>query len=263
VRESYAAALEAVRLESVEEARCWVATVAHDFNNLLAAIGLNCDRIASDAADAKQVRSLVERIRSLQQFARGQVEDLLVLGWSTPAAGREARLSKVVVEMLPLLEQLCGEKARVYATLDPRAGRVAMSSGRVRQVLLNLVVNARDAVEHNGRIGIETFRRRIARGECARIGLRVWDNGKGMDRAARRGIQRLFFSSKDGPARGWGLFTVRRAVAEAGGEVRIESNGKGTRITVLLPAAAQGRSRGSGRAARTQSDGKRMGLIEK
>ncbi len=262
----YAAALQAVRLESLEEARCWVATVAHDFNNLLAAIGLNCDRIASEATNANQVRDLVERIRSLQQFARGQVKHLLLLARAAPESRADTRLSEVIREMLPLLEQLCG-KTRLCVRLDPRVGEVEMSAGGLRQVILNLVLNARDAVAHNGRIGIEAFRCRSTRGaRGARVGLRVWDNGKGMDPAARRGIQRAFFSSKDGPTRGWGLFTVRRVVAEAGGEVRIESHAsKGTRFTVFLPVR-QLRSRASSQpvaASAFQEGTRRAGLIDK
>jgi two-component system, cell cycle sensor histidine kinase and response regulator CckA len=238
-----AAVLEAVRLEALEEARCWVGTVAHDFNNLLAAIGLNCDRIASEATNANEVRHLAARVRGLQQFARSQVEQLVIVARAGPHTVPVTRLSEVINEMLPLLEQLCGKKTRFHVRLDPRVGKVAVSPFGVRQVILNLVLNARDAVARDGRIGIEAFRCRAARGGGgARVGLRVWDNGRGMDRAARTGIERLFFSSKGGSMRGWGLFAVRRVVAEAGGELSIESRaGRGTRFTVFFPVIQSGR----------------------
>ena len=238
-----AAVLEAVRLEALEEARCWVGTVAHDFNNLLAAIGLNCDRMVSEARDANQVRHLAERVRDLQRFARRQVEQLLTVTPVAPQSVPATRLSEVIKEMLPLLEQLCGKKTRLRVRLDRNVGDVAVSAFGVRQVVLNLVLNARDAVARDGRIGIEVFRCRTVRGGGgARVGLRVWDNGRGMDRAARRGIDRPFFSSKDGSIRGWGLFAVRRVVAEADGELSIESRpGRGTRFTVFLPVIQSGR----------------------
>lgn len=239
-----AAVLEAVRLEALEEARLWVGTVAHDFNNLLAAIGLNCDRIASRATNADEVRHLTARIRGLQQFARAQVEQLLIVARRGPETGYVTPLSEVIHEMLPLLEQLCGKKTRFHVRLDPRVGKVAVSPFEVRQVILNLVLNARDAVAGRGRIGIEAFQHRGVRGDGgASIGLRVWDNGKGMDRAARRGMERPFFSSKGGSIRGWGLLAVRRVVADAGGELSIESRvGRGTRFTVLLPVIQSGRN---------------------
>jgi signal transduction histidine kinase len=204
---------------------------------MLAAIGLNCDRIAREAANANQVRHLAARVQGLQQFARAQVEQLLTVDRAARHTVPVTRLSEAIKEMLPLLEQLCGKKMQLRVRLDPNLGDVAVSAFGVRQVILNLVLNARDAVARDGRIGIEAFRCRAAPGGGgARVGLRVWDNGRGMDRAARRGIERPFFSSKHGSIRGWGLLAVRRVVAEAGGELSIESRaGKGTRFTVFLP----------------------------
>jgi len=146
-------------------------------------------------------------------------------------------MDEIVRGMLPLLRQLCGE-VELGARFEAGGGEVGVNAARLRQVVLNLVLNARDAAGSGGRIRIETSQRRKAAGGLRTgIRLRVWNSGSALNRATRTKMQVPFFSSKGKGGHGWGLWTIRRVIAEAGGEMRIESGKKnGTRVTVLLPA---------------------------
>jgi two-component system, cell cycle sensor histidine kinase and response regulator CckA len=240
---AYADALDAVRMEAAEEAQQWVAGVAHDFNNVLSAIRLNCDRLRAGARDQEQVLLLSRRIQGLAEFAQRQVEELLMLG-RFDASEASSRVNDIVRGMLPLLRQLCSE-VELGARFESGGGEVGVSAARLRQVVLNLVLNARDAAGGGGRIRIETSRRRTSAGGL-RTGvlLSVWNSGSALSRATRRNMQAPFFSSKGEDGHGWGLWTIRRVIADAGGEMRIAGRKKkGTRVTVLLPGR-QGRSAG-------------------
>jgi two-component system, cell cycle sensor histidine kinase and response regulator CckA len=126
-----------------------------------------------------------------------------------------------------------GDRIEVVARLDPDAGRVAMSPSQLGQVIMNLVVNARDAMPHGGQLTIETLR---AGSEAV---LAVIDTGIGMDTATRERLFEPYFTTKEpGKGTGLGLSTVRDVVRQAGGRIEVSSEvGRGSTFTIHLPRA--------------------------
>jgi PAS domain S-box-containing protein len=221
--------------------------VAHDFNNLLTVI-LSCsgsllellplaDPRRADAEDiADAARKAAQLTRQLLAFGRRQA--------SAPVA---LDVGEVVAGMESLLRRLIGEDVKLEFTRSPTAGRVRADAGQLEQVVLNLVVNARDAMPGGGRIRVETGALDLtAAGEEARRGaaparyvtLTVRDEGTGMTAETRSHLFEPFFTTKaKGKGTGLGLATVYGIVKQAGGDVRVESApGQGSTFEVLLPA---------------------------
>jgi len=238
------------RLESLGQL---VGGVAHDFNNLLNIIQGYADDAAEQLQsiadvwltpdlpdDIEQVRVAAQQAirltRQLLTFARHEVTrpEVLDLNESVRGAGQ-------------LLRRTLGEHIELAITTEPGLWRVKADRGQLEQVLVNLAVNARDAMPGGGRLVIDTAntevdetyatsRARLAPGRYAR--LRVSDSGTGMDRATAERVFEPFFSTKPkGRGTGLGLATVYGVVTGAGGSIEIYSEvGLGTTVSVLLPA---------------------------
>ncbi len=223
--------------------------IAHDFNNLLTAI-LGSTQLLLQATppddprheDAVEIRNAgmraAELTRQLLAFSRRQVLAPKVLG-----------LNAVVAHMQKMLRRLLGEDIELAVTLEPEAGTVNADPGQLEQVLLNLAVNARDAMPTGGRLTIETTRvtvtselaerrHRLPAGDY--LCLAVADTGAGMDEATQAHLFEPFFTTKEvGKGTGLGLATVYGIVKQSGGYVWVYSEvGHGTTVKVYLPRVA-------------------------
>jgi two-component system cell cycle sensor histidine kinase/response regulator CckA len=221
--------------------------VAHDFNNLLTVISsyatLLCDRFhAGDEphADAAEIRIAAERATAITR-------QLLTLSSCRSIEARAIELNDVISQLLPMLRRLVGDNVTITAYLDERSTIVADRS-QVDQVLLNLAVNARDAMSDGGRITLETRTHDLDDESAALRGLRpglyvvlsVTDTGMGMDADTQARIFEPFFTTKESAkGTGLGLSIVHGIVAQAGGTIAVYSEpGQGTAFHLYLPACS-------------------------
>jgi two-component system cell cycle sensor histidine kinase/response regulator CckA len=224
--------------------------VAHDFNNLLTGVLLYCDLLLVGLDSGHSLRKYVEEIRAAGLQATGLVRQLLAVARPQSVAAQLLSLNDVVEGMRSLLRRLIGENIQLQFQLDLNLGLVRMDPTQAQQILLNLVLNSRDALPEGGRITIETCHCQIqvvaerAAGSPARLPcalLMVGDNGKGMDAETRHHLFEAFFTTKaPGCGTGLGLTTVHDIVTASGGLIYVDSEpGGGTRITVLLPVVPE------------------------
>ncbi len=220
--------------------------IAHDFNNLLTAISGHCDLLLlrhgpedSEFADLEQIRQNANRAAAL-------VSQLLAFSRKQTLKPERLELHDVLSEVSHLLNRLVGEKVELSVVHDPCVGPVRADRRRLEQVLMNLVVNARDAMPEGGTIRIETApltlpeamhrgRATVPAGEYAVI--RVIDSGCGIPADRLDKIFEPFFITKRiGEGTGLGLSTVYGIVKQSGGYVFVESrDGTGTRFDILFP----------------------------
>ncbi len=220
--------------------------VAHDFNNLLTVIGVHVDllRRRRDERELTEVAGAVERAgqltRQLLAFSRQSVFEL-----------RRIDPVRNVRDSLRMMNRIVGEDVQISFRAASLVGAVAVDPSQLEQVLLNLVVNARDALPRGGHVEVTVERVRIdtppddaqpslAPGEY--VVLEVSDDGVGMDETVRSRALEPFFTTKEpGRGTGLGLAMVFGIASQLGGAVALSSaRGKGTRVRVYLPAAEAG-----------------------
>jgi two-component system, cell cycle sensor histidine kinase and response regulator CckA len=241
--------------ENLFQAQRWEAIgrltggVVHDFNNLLTGILLYCDLLLSELDARDPRRRYAEEIRSAIVPASGLVRQLLVFARPQQIDLYPVSFNEIAEDMRGLLTRLVGENVSLELRLDPQLGLVKIARSQAHQLLLNLVLNARDALPAGGRICIESSNGdfRPVTGVDSAISniclpcvlLSVTDNGHGMDDKTRRRLFEPFFTTKAGKASGLGLTTVQSIVASHRGLIHFESEqGIGTRAMILLPRAS-------------------------
>jgi two-component system cell cycle sensor histidine kinase/response regulator CckA len=220
--------------------------VAHDFNNLLTGILLYCDLLMVGLEPCHRVRKYAEEIRKAGMQATGLVRQLLAIARPKGSQSRPVSLNEIAESMRNLLVRLIGENIELKLRLDPNLGLVNIDPVNAQQVLLNLVLNARDAMPAGGLISVETGNCKVqvlpengvgsTRTDlpCALFAVR--DNGTGMDAATRSHLFEPFFTTKGNKGNGIGLATVHDIVTTSGGLIYVDSElGHGSRISVLLP----------------------------
>ena len=221
--------------------------IAHDFNNLLTGVLLYCDLLMASLEPADRVRKYAEEIRNAGLQATGLVRQLLAVARPTTSEPRLLSLNEIAAGMQNLLLRLIGENIELEFHLDPELGLVNMDPTQAQQVLLNLVLNARDAMPGGGQIAVETRNCKLHFFPESRSGrdqgtaipcalFVVSDNGSGMDAATREHLFEAFFTTKAAKGNGLGLATVHDIVTRNGGLIHVDSAPAcGTRVTVLLP----------------------------
>ncbi len=226
--------------------------VAHDFNNYLTGVLLYCDLLLANLEPSHPVRKYAEEIRNAGMQATGLVRQLLAVARPTTCEPCLFSLNEIAEGMRNLLVRLIGENIELKSRLDPNLGSVKMDPTQSQQILLNLVLNARDAMPGGGQITVETSNCKVqmlteqvlteahsadaipASLPCALFV--VADNGSGMDAATRTHLFEAFFTTKAGKGTGLGLATVYDIVTSHGGLIHVESApARGTRVSVLLP----------------------------
>jgi two-component system cell cycle sensor histidine kinase/response regulator CckA len=220
--------------------------VAHDFNNLLTVI-LGYSHTVKDELPADHpIQREVEEIRKAGEQAAGLTRQLLAFSRKQVLLPQVLDVIAVVANMEMMLRRVIGEDIDLRTFSDPATGRIRADRGQLEQVIMNLAVNARDAMAKGGKITIETlnveFDDASARGEVAShpgsyVMVAVSDTGAGMDADTKSHIFEPFFTTKEkGTGTGLGLATVYGIVKQSGGFVYVYSEpGHGTTFKIYLP----------------------------
>ncbi|HET8655074.1 MAG TPA: ATP-binding protein [Longimicrobiaceae bacterium] len=220
--------------------------VAHDFNNLLTAIKGHLEFLLEDLPAGSESRADAEGIGDAADRAASLTRQLLAFSRRQVLQPRVIDLNQTVQEMEKMLRRVIGEDVDLSTRIEPALGHVQADPGQLSQVLLNLAVNARDAMPRGGQLTIETANVELddeyARGkvhvESGRyVMLAVSDTGVGMDAETQARIFEPFFTTKEqGKGTGLGLSTVYGIVEQSGGHVWVYSEpGHGTAFKVYLP----------------------------
>jgi two-component system cell cycle sensor histidine kinase/response regulator CckA len=223
--------------------------VAHDFNNLLTGIMLYCDLLLAELDKGSRSYLHAREMRMAGEHGAELVQQLLAVARPQASQSRVLALNDVVAGTEDLLTRLMGENIALHTSLADDLGPVRMDPAKIRQILLNLVLNARDAMPDGGQITLTTRNctdylpsgqdRKPQLMPC--VELTVIDNGCGMDaETLSRAFEPFFTTKKPGRGNGLGLATACTLAKQDGGTIVAESHpGRGTRVSVLLPRVQQ------------------------
>jgi PAS domain S-box-containing protein len=220
--------------------------VAHDFNNLLTAINGYSELSIRRLGDGHPVATYLEEIKKAGDRAANLTRQLLAFGRKQLLQPLSLNLNEVVSDMSKMLMRLIGENISFQTKLSPDLKRIKADPGQVEQVLVNLVVNARDAMPRGGVLTIETANGELDQDYASRhvavvpgkyAMLAVSDTGIGMDAEVQAHVFEPFFTTKEkGKGTGLGLSTVYGIVKQSGGNIWVYSEpGQGTSFKVYLP----------------------------
>ncbi|MGJ5817630.1 hybrid sensor histidine kinase/response regulator [Paludibaculum fermentans] len=231
-----------IDVQRIEVAGHLVASIVHDFNNLLTIINGHNHILLDQLAPIDPLSENSREIQNAVRRSSGLVKELLSFSRRQVAPPhRTTPLNGAIYDMDGMIRRLLPPNLELTFRLSPRTGFVAAERGRIDQVLVNLVLNARDALRgRGGQIHISTRRAWLEPEEShARAGhyavLSVTDNGCGMDQIAQARLFEPFFTTKQGGT-GLGLATVQRIVHQAAGLIRVKSGvNRGTTFTICLP----------------------------
>jgi PAS domain S-box-containing protein len=221
--------------------------IAHDFNNLLTSIMGYAELLAGRFPQGTPEEGEVRQIQTAVERAAALTRQLLLFGRAQVLAPRLLALNDVVTETAPLLKPLLGDAVELHLALDSSLRPVMADPGQLGQVIMNLALNARDAMASGGRIDVSTANVRPDGAQARElaenrhgpwVALRVSDTGMGIRPEVLSHVFEPFFTTKsEGKGTGLGLAIVFGIVKQSGGHIRIESEvGKGTTFEILLPA---------------------------
>ncbi len=232
----------AERLEAIGRL---AAGVAHDFNNLLTAISGYAGLVEAELPPA--ARPLAGEILAAAERGGSLTSQLLALGQRLVPEPRDVDVSALIERMEPLLQRLLPETIRIERRSETAPCLVNVDPGQLEQVIMNLVLNGRDAMPKGGRLLLEVERLELSDPSPAwpdlaagpYIQLAVSDDGAGIPLELQNRIFEPFFSTRPGHGSGLGLATVHGIVRQSGGDVAVESDAThGSRFRVLLPRSA-------------------------
>jgi signal transduction histidine kinase len=223
-----------------------VGGVAHDFSNLLTIIMGGAEVVLRELHPDQPVRPLLANVVSAAERAARLIQQLLAFSRKQVLRPEVLDLNAVITETQKLLRRLIGEDVILATALAPGLAPVKADPVQIQQILLNLAVNARDAMPQGGTLSITTRNVDWDPGPCVpqpgpHILLAVSDTGQGMDEATRARIFEPYFTTK-GPGRGTGLglATVHGIVKQTGGHIEVQSAvGQGTTFRIYLPATTE------------------------
>ena len=221
--------------------------VAHDFNNLLTIICGYGDLVQEQLGEEHPMSELVAEITRAGERAAGLTRQLLTFSRKQVLAPVVLDVNALLANMEKMLRRLIGENVELLVRAHPGLWRVTADPGQTEQVVMNLVINARDAMPHGGKLtiemaNIELDEEHVRKHAAARLGahivLSIRDTGCGMDQATQARIFEPFFTTK-GPEKGTGLglATVYGIVTQSGGHIDVESApNQGTEFKIYIPA---------------------------
>jgi two-component system, cell cycle sensor histidine kinase and response regulator CckA len=221
--------------------------VAHDFNNILTAMMMQADLASLTEDLPAEAAELLDEIKESAERAANLTRQLLAFSRRQVMQPRDIDLNDIVTSLSKMLQRTLGEDVHLQLNLHPRPVVTRADPGMLDQVLINLAVNARDAMASGGSLFIETSERALSSMEAAtmpeatpgrHVCLSVTDTGSGIDPEIASRIFEPFFTTKEpGKGTGLGLATVFGIVRQHGGSVTMESTpGKGATFQILLPA---------------------------
>ncbi|HSR53641.1 MAG TPA: PAS domain S-box protein [Acidobacteriota bacterium] len=222
--------------------------IAHDFNNLLTAVLGYSDLLREHKPDQGRFGHYVEEIRKAANRAQSLTSQLLAFSRKQVLLPKKIRLGEIVSNIEPLLRRLLGEQITIQLSLSPDRDRIKADPGQIEQVIVNLAVNARDAIEGNGKIRLEVRPAQLdeaySRNHSVLPGeyvlLQFEDDGCGMTPEVRRRVFEPFFTTKEqGKGTGLGLATVYGIVKQSGGHIDLDSrSGRGSSFRIYFPRVA-------------------------
>ncbi len=225
--------------------------IAHDFNNIVTAIMGYSEfalRDLSDGHGPERIQPEIEAIQTAGERARELTQQLLAFSRQQVLQPRVLDLNDVVLKTERLLQRLIGENIRIATSTVPDLARVKCDASQIEQVLMNLAVNARDAMPDGGTLAIETANVELTHGEAERLSmvagsyvtLSVTDTGEGIPDEIRSQIFEPFFTTKEvGRGTGLGLATVHGIVHQSKGGIEVESSPAGTTVRSFFPVSAE------------------------
>jgi len=225
--------------------------IAHDFNNLLTIITGYGQLVLNTLGAEDPNRSAIEQIMKAGERAAGLTRQLLAFSRRQVLQPKVLEVNQLVSGLGSMLRRLIGEDIELHLLLAPDAGRINADPGQLEQVIMNLAVNARDAMPRGGTLTLETrnvnLDERYAASHLsvrpgAYVLIAVSDTGTGMDRETRAHLFEPFFTTKgQGRGTGLGLSIVFGIVKQSGGNIEVYSEkGRGTSVKVYMPRADQG-----------------------
>ena len=224
--------------------------VAHDFNNLLTIINSWAELLMDEPGLTSRAQRGMAQIRDAGNKATGLTRQLLAFTRHQIVERQPLNLNERVSDIVELMKRVIGEDIQLVLKLDPTLGHIKADAGQIEQVVMNLVVNARDAMPHGGRLELETGELMVTHSDPfwpdplipgPYVTLAVRDTGCGMSVETLGHLFEPFFTTKElGKGTGLGLSTVYGIVRQSGGTVGITSElGKGTTFTIYLPRIAE------------------------
>ncbi len=224
--------------------------VAHDFNNLLMVISGYSEFLLERLGPDPALRGPAQEIANASERATSLTHQLLAFSRKQMLAPKVLDLNEVVTENVKMLKRLIGEDLDLVLVPGADLGAVKADPGQIEQVIMNLAVNARDAMPHGGKLTIETanvtldesyarFHAPVTPGEYVMVA--ISDTGMGMDADTQSHIFEPFFTTKGPKGTGLGLSTVYGIIKQSGGYIWVYSEpGKGTAFKIYLPRVTEG-----------------------
>jgi signal transduction histidine kinase len=217
--------------------------IAHDFNNVLLAVGGRVELAADSVPPAHPAMEDLDAAREALEAGRRLVRQLLEVARAEETKAQYVDINDFLKDSAKLLSSMVPRQTAIKVEAEPQVGGVMIAPGHLTQVLMNLVINARDAMPHGGTIAIHAARgaapltRLAPAGSQSEIVISVSDDGTGMPAEVLEHVFEPFFTTKaEQGGSGLGLATLYSIVRKAGGHVEVESQvGRGTRFDVSLP----------------------------
>ena len=249
--------------------------IAHDFNNILTSIRGNAELALEGVEEGSSFHSRLEGIVLSVLHASKLTRHLLLFSRGQPFELQPLRINDIIENMLKMVSRIIGEGYSISTDLSPELWPVRADEGNIEQVIMNLAVNARDAMPDGGTLSIKTENRTVTKKECLglpeaapgrSVCITVSDTGIGMKKEYINRIFEPFFTTKaSGAGTGVGLAMVYGVIKQHGGWITVQSEpGKGTTFRIFLPAMedkeAGGRPGASGK--KTSGTGERILLVE-
>jgi len=223
--------------------------IAHDFNNILGVILGHCELMAMEGPDGEQTLQHARAIKDSAERAAALTRQLLAFSRKQVMQLQPLDLNEVVRRLTEMLQRLIGENIELVLQLDPNPGKVSADLVQIEQVIMNLIVNARDAMPKGGRLTIATknvdlasdyvgFHPVVSPGSYVMIA--VTDTGTGMNEETQARLFEPFFTTKElGRGTGMGLSIIYGVVRQSGGNISVQSEvGRGSTFKVFLPRVA-------------------------
>jgi signal transduction histidine kinase len=218
------------------------AGVAHDFRNVLAVVIALGHELEQERGLSERGRRALREIDKAARRGEAMTAELTSVGREEGLAPRVLDAGELLESLLESLRAAIGKSHSLALRVARPLGRVLIDSSQLERAVLNLVLNARDAMPVGGEIGVASFESRVSDGPGppgVYVVIEVADTGTGIDEATRARLFEPFFTTKGKDGRGIGLAVVYRAVERAGGFIHVESEpGRGTRMRIYLPRVA-------------------------